>query len=179
MRHLAFTRAEQHWAADDAARYAVLWAAKEATAKAVGQGFDELSWLDVRVDVDRSVVWAGSPERWRLTLMRRDDHVVAVSSHESAHALRVALAPAVRTPLSYVERSRRARKLAEHLLGQVTSIESVRWGSTDAGAPLLDVAGVQVPVSLTHGDGLCAAALQTGRHENDRRTCRSSAIVTV
>lgn len=160
VRGIAFAAAERDWAGDRPERYALLWAAKESVVKAAGCGFDGLSWRDVLIDSrSATAVLAGRRTRWRLRWERRGDHVVALAQNRPAPARVAVVRELCDARCGYADRSARTRALAEDIARDAGDVRELRWGESVSGAPTLVIDGERTAVSLTHGDGLCGAAL--------------------
>jgi holo-[acyl-carrier protein] synthase len=86
-----FTRREDRSCKGDPRRLAVRWAAKEATAKALGTGIGPIGWHEIELVTDGdgapSIVLSGKAQlkaaaagldQWSVTLSHTEDHAIAV-----------------------------------------------------------------------------------------------------
>lgn len=162
IRDVAFSAAERSWAegvADAAYRYAALWALKEATVKAAGTGFHGVGWLGIEIDVPRRRIRLTElGGRLWIVLTHHADSVVAVVSDVRAR-IAVGLLP-TDGRRRYTMRATQARRAAQFALRQQTVPAGVQiWDRGREERPVLRVGTTEVPVSLSHGDGLVGAAV--------------------
>ncbi|MFG3228776.1 4'-phosphopantetheinyl transferase superfamily protein [Kitasatospora sp. NPDC048194] len=179
---VAFTERELAATAADPRALAEVWAVKEAVLKAFGTGFDGIGWRGIEVAPTaggaRTVRLAGGrpppdfPRVLHGAVRELAGSVLAAVvaapglGRGPSPRLRAAVV-AVPAGLPRGERGR-AHSAAARLAGRRAWEDlcsgsgrpagPVRWGRTEAGAPLLRTAeGRLVPVALAHGAGLAAA----------------------
>lgn len=84
-----FTPRERDWAGESSARLAMLFAAKEAVAKALGSGIGEISWQDIEVvfnnEDDPQLQLSGTARQ--VGASQGLDHWKVSISHTSRYAL--------------------------------------------------------------------------------------------